>query len=154
MKYRYDKNTKAIVSTPDCTEEYLDLIWDMAYCQELVSEQELKKLIEEIKRYTIKAKACIKANQIRPNVELNIERRRKAEQEKYMDLNKIEENEEIKENKENVHVAQVRIVVNNISPYEVYVDNKFDSSWNRLENAMAWVSKHVEVFHLEFAKGE
>lgn len=32
MKYRYDKNTKAIVSTPDCTEEYLDLIWDMAYC--------------------------------------------------------------------------------------------------------------------------
>ena len=93
MKYRYDKKTKAIVSTPDCTEEYLD-------------------------------------------------------------LNKIEEDEEIKENKENVHVAQVRIVVNNISPYEVYVDNKFDSSWNRLENAMAWVSKHVEVFHLEFVKGE
>ena len=65
-----------------------------------------------------------------------------------------EENEKIKENKENVHVAQVRIVVNNISPYEVYVDNKFDSSWSRLENAIVWVSKHVEVFHLEFVKGE
>ena len=154
MKYRYDKKTKAIVSTPDCTEEYLDLIWDIAYIQELVSEQELRELIEEIKRYTIKAKACIKANQIRSNVELNIERRRKAEQEKYIDLNKIKEDEEIKENKENVHIAQVRIVINNISPYEVYVDNKFDSSWNRLENAMTWVSKHVKVFRLEFVKGE
>ena len=153
-KYRYDKKTKAIVSTPDCTEEYLDLIWDIAYIQELVSEQELRELIEEIKRYTIKAKACIKANQIRSNVELNIERRRKAEQEKYIDLNKIKEDEEIKENKENVHIAQVRIVINNISPYEVYVDNKFDSSWNRLENAMTWVSKHVKVFRLEFVKGE
>lgn len=62
---------------------------------------------------------------------------------------------EIKEDKENVHVAQVRIVVNNISPpYEVYVDNKFNSSWDRLENAMIWVSKHVKVFHLEFLKGE
>ena len=71
----------------------------------MVSEQELRELIEEIKRYTIKAKACIKANQIRSNVELNIERRRKAEQEKYIDLNKIKEDEEIKENKENVHIA-------------------------------------------------
>ena len=105
MKYRYDKKTKAIVNTPDCTEEYLDLIWNVLYDHDESKENETKELVKEIKGYIVKAKACLKGNKVNINEELNFLRRNNAEQEKYIDLNKIKEDEEIKENKENVHVA-------------------------------------------------
>ena len=47
MKYRYDKKTKAIVSTPDCTEEYLDL-------NKIEEDEEIKEDKENVHRIAAK----------------------------------------------------------------------------------------------------
>ena len=65
MEYKYDKEFKGIVATPDCTQEWLELICDIAVDYDGYREaKDLMMLIDELKNCAIKAQVCLANNKI------------------------------------------------------------------------------------------
>ena len=60
MKHWYDKEFKGLICEPDCTEEWLELMWaigvDYDGCH---TAESLKGLIDELMEMTQKAKECL-----------------------------------------------------------------------------------------------
>jgi phosphoribosylaminoimidazole carboxylase (NCAIR synthetase) len=60
MKHWYDKQFKGVVCEPDCTEEWLELIWAIGFDYDgCHSEESLKGLIDELIEMVQKARRCL-----------------------------------------------------------------------------------------------
>lgn len=69
-----------ITATPNCTEEYLDLIYDISVDYDGCNTVEsLKELIDEMVDLTKKAKQCLKQGKIKADKEADLRSWRLAE---------------------------------------------------------------------------
>lgn len=86
MKHWYDKQFKGVVCEPDCTEEWLELIWAIGFdydgCR---SEESLKRLIDELIEMVQKARRCLYDGKVFVNEEEDLKswEEAKAERERY-----------------------------------------------------------------------
>lgn len=82
MKYRYDKEFKGIVCTPNCADEWMELIQDIGWhydgCNTIES---LKELIDEMVEAAGWARSCLDAGKIFEDKEKSFQSRLRAEQE-------------------------------------------------------------------------
>lgn len=68
MKYLWDEKFKGIVCVPSCTDEYLQLICEIAVGYDGCSKVDsLKELIDEMADYAKKAHVCLRENKNYPN---------------------------------------------------------------------------------------
>ena len=65
MKKYYDEKFKGYVWKPDCTEEWLQLIWDIGVDYDgYETSKELKSLIDELVGYSSEAMKCLKEGKL------------------------------------------------------------------------------------------
>lgn len=73
MKHWYDKQFKVVVCEPDCTEEWLELIWAIGFDYDgCHSEESLKGLIDELIEMVQKARRCLYDGKVFVNEEENL----------------------------------------------------------------------------------
>lgn len=65
MKFWKDKETGITMCEPDCAEEWLQLIWEVAVDYDGCNTVEsLKELIDEIVQYSQNARVCLRRNEL------------------------------------------------------------------------------------------
>lgn len=80
MKYKYDFEFNGIVNYPDCADEYLELINDIAFDYDgCITEKELKNLINEMSNLVYKARQCIIEGKIKSDKEASVRSLERAE---------------------------------------------------------------------------
>lgn len=78
MDYKWELN--GITTTPNCTEEYLDLIYDISIDYDGCNTVEsLKELIDEMVDLTKKAKQCLEQGKIKADKEADLKSWRLAQ---------------------------------------------------------------------------
>lgn len=83
MKYTYDWQFDGIISTPNCADEYLELICDIAIDYDGYNdEKNLKELIDEMANYAREARRCISEGKIKTDFEESVKSRKLAEEDR------------------------------------------------------------------------
>lgn len=83
MKYWYDKEFKGVICEPNCTDEWLELIWEVALDYDGCSTVEsLQGLVDELVEMSQKARTCLYDGKLFTDREESIRSREEAQEER------------------------------------------------------------------------